>query len=93
MMILKIAYFATAITLIILFYSMGKMCAKELLGDGSEFRFKKATPTEKFIAWLRMLIVAFCPIVNLLLLLTVVFLWEQVYEACLDKMEDRLEWK
>ena len=93
MMILKIAYFATAITLILLLYCMGKVCAKKLLEEDSELKFKKTTPTEKFIAWLRMLIVAFCPIVNLIFLLVIVFFWEQVYESCMDKMEDRLEWK
>ena len=72
-------------------YLCSRFVAKKFKTEHPTAKFRKVGCVEKVIAFLRTVIVSFCPIINIVFLLVFVLAWEQCVEATEDKVWDLVE--
>lgn len=81
MKILVIIYFIVSIITFIFAYLMALSIIKKIKKEYPSVKFYKKSLIEKILALLRTLIISFCPIINLIVLLCLVFGYDKIFEA------------
>lgn len=91
MKILGIIYLTISIITFLYLILMGVSTKQKFIKANPEIHFEKKSLTERILAFLKVFVVCFCPILNFIFLITWVLLSEQIEENMTDKFYEMTE--
>jgi hypothetical protein len=91
MKILGIIYLTISVITFLYIIFFGIVVKQKMRRENPDIRFRKVTLAERLFSFLTLLIISFCPIFNLISLLTVELATEQIEEMIIDKLYEMTE--